>query len=133
MFTGPERDRQLIRELIDCYGDSLMRRDEVAWAANWTEDAVWHIRGMKAVGKQEIVSLFREAMGGIQSVVFIASPGMIKVDGDRATGRTHTFEHIDLIDGPSRFQAGTYDEQWAKVNGRWHFASRSIELREFQQ
>ncbi|TAL01188.1 MAG: nuclear transport factor 2 family protein [Rhodospirillaceae bacterium] len=132
MFTGPEHDRTLIRELLDSYSDAVMTRDAAAWGATWAEDGVWRLRGQEIIGRTAIVSAWVAAMDGFRAVVFLSFPGSIQVAGDRASVRTHTFEHLEPLDGPSRFQSGVYNDTVVKVNGRWLFADRSFNARTMQ-
>ena len=130
MFAGPEADRLSIRELIDSYGDAVARRDADDWAACWADDGLWRIGGREIRGRVEIVETWRRAMAGYRDLVFMAFPGAIAVEGDRATLRTHTFEHLIPADGPPRVQAGLYADELVQRDGRWVFASRSFTSRE---
>ena len=40
--SGPIEDRLAIRE--ESYNDAVMRFDGEAWAANWTDDAIWSLQ-----------------------------------------------------------------------------------------
>ena len=132
MFAGPERDRLMIRELIDSYGDAVARRDPEAWGACWAEDAVWRFGGREISGRDAIVSTWHGAMAQYASIVFMAFPGAISVEGDRATLRTHTYEHLVPVDGPARVQGGIYEDQLVLRDGRWLFAERRFNPREIK-
>lgn len=132
MFTGPEIDRLHIRELIDSYSDAVARRDPEAWGATWAEDAVWRFGGRELSGRETIVSAWHGAMAQYATIAFLAFPGAIAVDGDRAELRTHTYEHLVPIDGAPRVQAGIYEDRLVKRDGRWLFASRSFNPREIK-
>ena len=130
MFSGPERDRLLIRELIDTYGDAVARRDPEAWAATWAPNAVWRFGGRELQGRDTIVSAWRGAMGQYAAIAFMAFPGAIAVEVDRARLRTHTLEHLVPVDGPKRIQAGIYEDELVRSDDRWVFASRTFTPRE---
>ena len=132
MFAGPERDRLMIRELIDSYGDAVVRRDAHAWGACWAEDAVWRFAGREVSGREAIVSTWHGAMARYSELAFMAFPGAISVEGDRATLRTHTFEHLVPVDGPIRVQAGIYEDLLVRRDGRWLFAQRQFNPREIK-
>lgn len=132
MFAGPERDRLMIRELIDSYGDAVMRRDAEAWGACWAEDAVWRFAGREVSGREAIVSTWHGAMALYSDLAFMAFPGAISVQGDSASLRTHTFEHLVPVDGPVRVQAGIYEDQLVRRDGRWLFAQRQFNPREIK-
>jgi uncharacterized protein (TIGR02246 family) len=133
MFSGPEQDRLLIRELIDSYGDAVARRDADDWAATWAEDAVWRFAGREMAGRETIVSTWSGAMAAYATIAFMAFPGAISVEGDRATVRTHTLEHLVPVDGPTRVQAGIYEDELIRRDGRWLFASRTFNPRVIKQ
>jgi uncharacterized protein (TIGR02246 family) len=124
MFEGSESDRLAIRELIDSYGDAVVRRDPVAWGATWAANGTWQFAGRSIAGRSEIVATWHGAMARYEKVVFLAFPGMIAVEGDRAAARTHTYEHLVPIEGPARVQAGIYEDDLIREDGRWLFASR---------
>jgi uncharacterized protein (TIGR02246 family) len=130
MFLGPERDRLLIRELIDMYSDAVARRDAQAWSATWAEDAVWRISGRELQGREAIVAAWHGAMDRYAALAFVAFPGAITVEGDRAQLRTHTLEHLVPVDGPKRVQAGIYEDELVRYEDRWLFASRTFTSRE---
>ena len=132
MFSGPEQDRLLIRELIDSYSDAVMLGDAEAWGSTWAEDGRWVIRGREIAGRDAIVGAWRSAMASFRAVMFHAFPGSIQVDGDQATLRTHTFEHLEPTEGPIRLQAGLYSDRLVKRKGRWMFAERSFEPRDLK-
>jgi uncharacterized protein (TIGR02246 family) len=132
MFAGPDQDRLLIRELIDSYGDAVVMRDADAWGACWAEDAVWRFAGKELSGRDAIVATWTRAMAGYANLAFMAFPGAMDVQGDKATLRTHTFEHLTPVDGPTRVQAGIYEDELVRRDGRWMFASRSFKPREIK-
>jgi uncharacterized protein (TIGR02246 family) len=132
MFTGPDQDRLRIRELIDSYGDAVMRHDAEAWGATWAEDATWHMGGRIVTGREQIVALWHGAMARYSAVVFLAFPGAMAIEGDRASVRTHTYEHLVPVDGPPRIQSGIYEDQLVRREGRWLFASRLFTPKEIK-
>lgn len=130
MFNGAEADRLAIRELIDGYSDAVIRRDRSRWASAWHTHAVWRFSGRVVEGREEIVALWEKAMAGYKAVFFAAFPGFIAVDGDAAKVCTHTFEHLTLVDGTNRFQAGLYDDRAMRTDAGWKFIERTFVSRE---
>jgi uncharacterized protein (TIGR02246 family) len=130
VFSGPESDRLAIRELIDSYSDAVIRRDAAAWAATWTEDAVWRVRGGEAVGRAAIVERWTQAMAGFDSVWFAAFAGSIAIAGDEARLVTHTLEHLVPTGGNGRLQSGIYEDRAVRTGAGWRFAERSFTPRE---
>jgi uncharacterized protein (TIGR02246 family) len=132
MFIGPEHDRLKIRELIDSYGDAVMRNDAEAWGATWAEDGTWLIAGRVVTGREQIVEMWHGAMARYSAVVFLAFPGAMRIEGDHASLRTHTYEHLVPVDGPPRVQSGIYEDELVRREGYWLFASRSFNPKEIR-
>ena len=133
MFTGPLEDRIAIRELHETYADAVVRADATDWGKVWTEDAHWSLMGIKVEGREAIVALWVQAMGGLEAVSFHCIPSMTAIDGDRATGRCQTQEYMKLKDGTTRAIGGLYEDEMIKQNGAWKYTSRVFRvIAEFQ-
>lgn len=128
-FEGPVEDRLAIRELIDTYADAVIRHDPEAWGATWAEDGVWNLPDYPELGKVEgreaIVAMWKTAMQGYPGIVFVAHPGSIMVEGDRATVRSYTSEVYDQ-DGACKRDRGAYDDVCVRRGGKWLFQSRTF-------
>lgn len=127
MFDGPVEDRLAIRELHDRYADAVVRVDAGAWGDCWAEDAVWEFMGLTIEGRAAIVDLWTGAMAGFDAVSFVAVPGAIAIDGDRAKGRCQTHE-ILVEKGQSRVAGGLYEDEFVKRDGRWFYARRNFRV-----
>ena len=132
MFVGPEADRLAIRELIDRYSHAVMLRDAEAYIATWAADGCWRFRGGEMTGHAQILPFWQKAMDGFAQVMFMANPGTIRIDGDRAEVVTHTFEHLEMLDGSCRFQAGRYDDVLVRSDAGWQFQQRTFSARELK-
>jgi ketosteroid isomerase-like protein len=123
--SGPIEDRLAIRELVDSYNDAVMRFDRDAWAANWTDDAVWSLPGMGDVaGKDKFVPMWQQMMSGFSFVGFFASAGPIVVNGNSAHGTWYQQEFLHQKDGAKRRITGRYEDDYVKRGGRWFFQKR---------
>lgn len=127
-FTGPFEDRLAIRELIEHYADAVMQRDADAWSEVWAEDAQWSLPEFEGLemfrGRDDIVRGWIGSMGDYPGLVYIATPGAINVEGDRATARTYTSEVFPGAEGAVLRVRGQYDDELRKRDGRWYFTSR---------
>lgn len=134
-FTGPLEDRILIRELIETYAHGVMTRDAALWAGTWAEDASWALPEWPDLGgfegKAAIVAGWVESMKvygldhGAKPMVYVATPGSIAVDGDRASAVAYTSEIFDdPATGETRRVRGRYEDELARIDGRWLFTRR---------
>ncbi len=121
-------DAAAIRALIDRYADAVFRRDATDWGDCWAEDAHWSLMGTEVVGRAAIVGLWTQAMSSFKFVAFFAQPGVITVDGDRATGRVWTHEVLEAADGTVTRPIGRYNDAYLRTPGGWRFASRRYEM-----
>jgi ketosteroid isomerase-like protein len=141
-FTGPLADRIEIRELIEAYSDAVMRGDSAAWGRVWAEDAYWALPEFPGheefVGRAAIVAGWQWSManyaksardGEPPSMIYVSTPGAIEVRGDRATARVYTSE-IYSFPGAARESRirGRYDDELARLDGRWLFTKRVYRL-----
>src|SRR5689334_9279843 len=132
-FSGPLEDRLAIRELIDAYADATMLRDAQAWGDLWAEDAVWELPDFPqygdTVGKEAIVALWIRAVDDHQDLVYVATPGSIEVEGDRAAVRLYTSEVYGGADGGRAIRRrGRYDQELVKRDGRWYIARQCFHM-----
>lgn len=131
-FTGPIEDRLEIRELIEHYGDAVMQRDGDSWSEVWAEQAEWSLPEFKGLeyfsGKANIVAGWKASMGDYPGMTYIATPGAINVSGNKATARTYTSEIFPGPDGRPLRVRGQYDDELAKIDGRWKFTKRVYKM-----
>ncbi|WP_404482114.1 nuclear transport factor 2 family protein [Novosphingobium sp. BL-52-GroH] len=128
-YTGPFEDRLAIRELLETYADAVTRCDADAWGETWAQDAEWSLPDYPEIGttkgRDAIVAMWIEAMKAYPGIMFEAWPGSIEVDGDHAVMRSYTSEVYDQ-DGVTMRDRGVYEDACVKVEGKWHFKSRSF-------
>ena len=127
-FEGPMEDRLAIRERIEAYADAVFRRDAEDWIASWAEDGVWSLPGVDVAGRDNIKAAWLHAMSAFPMAAFFASPGAIRVSGNKATARVYAQEILGLVDGGVRRIVGSYDDELIKVDGVWLFSRRSYQI-----
>ncbi len=118
-------DELEIRDLVARYSDAVNRGDHAAWAETWSDDGVWRLLGREARGRENCVALLRELTGPLSLVVQLATNGLVRVDGERASGRWSILEHFKTSDGGS-MSLGIYDDAYRRERGGWRFAARSF-------
>lgn len=140
-FTGPFEDRVLIRELMETYAHAVMTRDAEAWAATWADEgAYWALPEFPDLGgfdgKAAIVAGWVESMKAYglpgpagekaaRPMIYVAHPGEIRVNGDRANAISYTSEIFeDPASGKTLRLRGRYVDELAKRDGRWLFTRR---------
>jgi hypothetical protein len=121
-------DRIALRELVESYNDAVMRFDAEDWGSHWAEDGVWSPGRAEVSGREAIVTLWTQIMGGIEVEGFFASAGPLTIDGDRATGRWYQQEFL-RSNGIRRAIVGEYDDSYVKVDGQWRFQRRVYKVR----
>lgn len=126
-FSGPIEDRILIRELIETYNDAVFRRDADLWGGLWADEAHWHIFGQEIKGRENILTMWTQAMQTFSYVGFFASPGTISVSGEDAMARVYVQETL-VKDEQLQSVQGRYDDDLIKISGKWLFKSRRYEV-----
>lgn len=120
-------DRVAINDVLARYADGVNRRDAALWASTWDEEGEWFLFDPDPVkGRDAIVAAWVEAMAGFPFVVMIASPGMVTIEGDSASGRSYTSEVARTADGKRMRVQGCYDDRYRKRNGIWGYACRQF-------
>jgi len=138
-MTSYAEDRALIENLQARYLFAIDWLDAERYAATFMEDGELDWAGGVVKGRAAIRAQFE---GGFRRMFgnddgshkqplrlrhFINNL-VLKVEGDRATGRAYWFEFLN--DNPGRVPMvrayGHYEDELRRVNGDWLFASRKI-------
>jgi SnoaL-like domain len=81
------------------------------------------------VGREAIVALWLRAVADHRDLVYVATPGAIEVDGERATVRLYTSEvYASPHDGRAIRRRGRYDDELVKRDGRWYIARQRFTM-----
>ena len=128
-------DRSAIEDLQARYLFAMDFHDPDLYVTTFTEDGILdvgsgEIKGREAI-KQTIARMPRPApTPGLHDAVgrHNISNIVIKIDGNKATGRAYWFHYSN--DNPKRAGVfdgfGHYEDELVKVKGRWLFAKRRI-------
>jgi len=127
----PTDDFVAIQRLVNRYADAVVHRSAERWGSCWTDDAVWDLGGGRLVeGKEAIVKLWFGAMTGFAAVVQTVNNGdaWVGASRDEATGRWAITERFRRSDGQSGSLMAHYDDTYRRVDGRWLFARRFLQV-----
>ncbi|NDI47162.1 nuclear transport factor 2 family protein [Goekera deserti] len=118
-------DELAVRDLVARYCDAVSRRDPVAWAGTWTDDAVWDLGGGRVVhGRAAVVELWTSALERYPWVAQLAPTGTVQLDGGTATGSWWVLELNHRADGTGALHLGHYDDVYRRTDAGWRFAAR---------
>lgn len=123
--------REAIRELIFAYGDSLDRRDFVAFSELFHRDRGTWVGGFgQATGRDAIFALMDEYLGHAGEPIeptshHVFSNIRISVEADRAEATTKWTFVVPAADGgPEWVYLGHYQDQFIREGQRWYFLRR---------
>ena len=133
-------DRSEIEDLQSRYLFALDWQDPELYASTFTEDGVLIWAGGTVKGRAAIVKEMQQAREVDKRAIAGTAPlrpfrrrhfisnVVLRVDGDRATGRTYWFEfNNDMRDRRPYLGAyGHYQDELRRVDGRWLFSRRQI-------
>jgi SnoaL-like domain len=128
-MTVTKTTREHIEELVHRYADAVGHRNADQWISTWAEDAKWVLGpGRDVSGRDDILALWRRAIGNFSSVVQNVLNGAVEVDENAgtATGRWYIMEHFKRASGEPGILLAYYDDTYARVGGQWQFASREL-------
>ena len=120
-------DEDAIRRLLYAYSDAVLARDDQAWGALWTDDAVWELGpGRTVEGRDAIVGHWRTSMAGYRHVVQLYTSTTATVDGDDALGRAYLVELNVPVGADRRMLVGSYEDAYRRTADGWRFSRRAL-------
>ena len=131
-------DRLALRELFDAYAHCADRRDAEGQKALFTEDTVFTVFMDGGDSEPTYVLQGREALTPVfddlkryEVTTHFNGQSTVTLDGDRATGESHTIAHHVYTEGGERkimVASLRYLDTFTKLDGRWYFAERKLIL-----
>ena len=123
-------DRVEIEALRGEFTDAAMMCDYDRLASLFTPDGALRMPNVpvELVGREQILAWRdrREAM--VDYFVQTTHPGMIRLDGDTASGRAYMCELIRLRDGSSQLNYAIYHDRYQRTPDGWKFTERVDEV-----
>jgi ketosteroid isomerase-like protein len=124
-------DRVEIEALRGEFTDAAMMRDYDRLASLFTPDGVLRMPNIPAelAGPEEIRTWGRRVPGFVEFLVQTTHPGVIRIEGDTATGRAYMQELGRLRDGRAESNFATYHDRYRRTGDGWRFTERVYEVR----
>ena len=124
-------DRVEIEALRGEFTDAAMMRDYGRLASLFTPDGVLRIpdAGADLASRKEIRAWGERAPAVVDYFVQTTHPGVIRLDGDTASGRAYMHEVIRLRDGGSHLNYAIYHDRYRRTGDGWKFTERVYEIR----
>ena len=123
-------DELEIMELAARYNWAIDHRQAEEWADVFTEDGRFEAYGQtRAEGRAQLVAYIRKAAAAGHKSRHWISNAIIEEGnaGDTARLRLYVMA-LDISEGIRPYIMGDYDDALVKVNGRWKFKRRSVNL-----
>src|SRR4051794_24183188 len=124
-------DRVEIEALRGEFTDAVMMHDFERLASLFTEDGVVRIPHIdaEAAGRAEIRAGVERLQGMWEFFVQITHPGVVRVEGDTASGRASISELGRSRDGGSHRNRAVYHDRYRRGPDGWKFTERVYEIR----
>ncbi|WP_034091891.1 nuclear transport factor 2 family protein [Streptacidiphilus albus] len=124
-------DRVEIEALCAELTDAILMRDFERVAEQFTPDAVvsWPHINREFVGREQIRAGIAWGQGLWEFFVQHTHSGVVRLDGDAATGRAWIQEFGRLRDGSSHLNYALYHDRYRRTRDGWRFAERVYEVR----
>jgi len=124
-------DRVEIEALRGEYTDAVMMRDYDRVALLFTPDGALRMPNVPVdlVGLDQIRAWGDRVPAFVDYLVQTTHPGIIRLDGDTASGRAYLQELIRLRDGSSHLNYAIYHDRYQRTGDGWKFTERVYEIR----
>ena len=123
------KDEMEIRALADKFSDAANRKDGAAFQSLWAKDGVWKIGppiNMEFKGKENMGISVTHMLGLWDFFVQMNGPGVIEVNGNKATARFYVNEIARKTDDKSgNYNLSQYADELIKEDGKWVFLKRT--------
>jgi hypothetical protein len=123
------KDEMEIRALADKFSDAANRKDGAMFESLWAKEGVWKIGSpinVEFMGKANMGSSVTHMLGLWDFFVQLTGPGVIMIDGDKATARFYVNEIARKTDDKSgNYNLSQYEDELIKEDGKWVFAKRT--------
>ncbi|MFH8733939.1 MULTISPECIES: nuclear transport factor 2 family protein [unclassified Streptomyces] len=126
-------DRVEIEALRGEFTDAAMMRDRARLASLFAEDGVLRMPDVpiEMNGREEIRTGGERLQAQWDFFVQNTHPGVIRIDGDTATGRAYMQEIARMQSGFQGLNYAIYHDRYRRTDEGWRFTERVYEIRYF--
>jgi ketosteroid isomerase-like protein len=124
-------DRVEIEALRGEFTDAVMMRDYDRVASLFTADGVWRMPNIPAeiTGQEQIRAWGKRVPEIAEFLLQNTHPGVIRLDGDTASGRAYIQEIGRTRGGRSELNYAIYHDRYQRTADGWKFTERVYEVR----
>lgn len=112
-----------IRELTARYCHGVVDGDAARIVDLFCEDGIFRTHNLAPSGREALLEFYSAGVGGKTHKPFVQNHVIEFQDDTHAQGRCSVEIRV-LVDGEAYTQAGHYQDEYRKVDGRWRFAER---------
>ncbi len=120
-------DQLAIRQLVAQYNRAFDFGDPAAWVETFADDGTFAMGGRQLAAGREALLAFAGKMIPTMKVKHCTTDAIVEVNGDTATHDAYLIL-VNTGDQVSVANSGRYRDQLVKVDGRWKFKSREVEI-----
>ena len=117
-----------IVNLAHAFNWAVDRHEPQAWTDTFTADGEFRSPLGNATGHAALLEWISDAVASLSGTRHCSVNEVVDGDGDHATMRSSYFVVRAEDTPPSIFLTGGYDDELARVDGRWRFARRTHHL-----
>jgi len=130
-YMSDAADRVMIADLVARYVWALDYGTAEEWAGVFTPNGILQgsIEGMpRIVGKQRLIEFSGDLRRTVSHLHHVTTSLLIKLDGDRATGKSQLNEFMSRPEAIYPCFHGWYEDAYEYVEGRWLISSRTVHM-----
>lgn len=123
------KDELEIRALAEKFSDAANRKDGNQFQSLWAKDAIWKIGppiDIEFKGQENMGTSVTHMLELWDFFVQLSGPGVVSINGDKATARFYVNEIARKADDKSgNYNLSMYEDELVKENGKWLFKKRT--------
>ncbi|MFJ9854405.1 nuclear transport factor 2 family protein [Streptomyces sp. NPDC101150] len=124
-------DRVEIEALRGEFTDAGMMHDYDRFASLFAHEGAWRMPHIPAefIGRAQIRAAIERLQDHWEYFVQTVHPGVIRIEGDTALGRSYVAEFGRMRGGSSHLNYALYHDRYVRAHDGWKFSERVYEVR----